>query len=533
MIRKAPKTADRRVKPTHLPPEQTQQTDRIHRQIASLVNESMKDLQQQVAALVREQRRMAAVLEQMTRHIRPTDDETAAHTGNNRDEPELPLWIAGGITAGKASGRTNHPTPPPRMPPVPQDTTAPPKNIHGDPTTGKAPRGDALLSRGEEELPLDLVSTGWPRPAGKTRRDDSHNRKPASGMPDEAPLGSFQPKSEATQCPTAGGTTAQNPRPALSVAQGAGSDEPNMDTGEIPSGSPVFFPPKIDSRPAMGKFTWAMVSIFLIASAFWLVSQVRPALTGSTAGPGVTTAPAPSPSATFQPIALPAKKPFASLHPAPVPNAAMPPSGESPPDPSSRLSRATDRTGAERALSPPEADVPIGENKIALTARPNEAAFEASAGKGTIRHPRYPYAILIASVRTSAQANRAVVQYGRISPSPYWTEVDLGGDGIWYRIFSGLFETPEAARRMIKERGLADALTKHTPWVARVGTYSKETAETVSRRIVQETPWMPYNIDIGQGRASVNVGAFYTEAGARRQCDMLGARGIDCAVEKR
>lgn len=98
--------------------------------------------------------------------------------------------------------------------------------------------------------------------------------------------------------------------------------------------------------------------------------------------------------------------------------------------------------------------------------------------------------------------------------------------------FSGLFETPETARRMIEEKGLVDALTKHTPWVARVGTYDKESAEAISRQLVQETPWMPYHIDAGEGRKSVNVGAFYTKAGAHRQCEILGARGVDCTVEK-
>ncbi|MBI9085166.1 MAG: SPOR domain-containing protein [Desulfobacterales bacterium] len=531
MSRKTPMMADRHVNPITLPPEQTPLTDRIRLQIASLVNESMRDMQQQMAALVREQRRMAAVLEQMTRHLRLTSDETTVHAGD-RDESELPLWIACGITDDKASGSTADAKPTPDMPSGPHDAPGRPKNIDS-PAMGKASHGDALPSRKEEELPLDLLPTGWPRPAAKTRFDDSHDKKTVSDMPVEASVGTPQPKSEAAQCPTADGTTVQDPRPDRSVAQDSKIDEPNMDTGEIPSGSPIFFPPKGDSRPATGKFIWALTALGLIAAAFWLASHVLSPGSGSTVEPSATAAPAPNPSATFQRITLPKKQPLPPLQPPSALDATPHPLGKTSTDPINHLSMAVDPLPLEVDPLQPEADNPSGDDNAALTIPPKGATVQETAGKTTTRLPRYPYTILIASVRTPAQANRAVAQYGRIGLSPYWAEVDLEEKGIWYRVFSGLFETPEAAKQQVVEKGLADALVKHTPWVARVGTYDKGTAEAVSRRLVQETPWMPYSSDAGEGRQSVYVGAFYTEAGARRQCDILGARGVDCTVGKR
>jgi cell division septation protein DedD len=95
-----------------------------------------------------------------------------------------------------------------------------------------------------------------------------------------------------------------------------------------------------------------------------------------------------------------------------------------------------------------------------------EAAIPPPLGDATVRaetnqketSTSYPYSIYLGSYGTLERAEKAVLKYKENGLSSlYWQEVDLGDKGVWYRVFTGHFETKNEAEEYVKERQLVDA----------------------------------------------------------------------------
>ena len=54
-------------------------------------------------------------------------------------------------------------------------------------------------------------------------------------------------------------------------------------------------------------------------------------------------------------------------------------------------------------------------------------------------------------------------EYNQIDLEPYVVKVDLGENGIWWRIFAGHYETREGAIRGINKFGLTDKIVLKEP----------------------------------------------------------------------
>ncbi len=85
----------------------------------------------------------------------------------------------------------------------------------------------------------------------------------------------------------------------------------------------------------------------------------------------------------------------------------------------------------------------------------------------------YPYSVYLGSYSSLDGVERALLEYSKNGLSSlYWQEVDLGDKGIWYRVFSGQFETKGEAEEYIKQRQLVDAEVQKTKQGASVASIS-------------------------------------------------------------
>lgn len=148
--------------------------------------------------------------------------------------------------------------------------------------------------------------------------------------------------------------------------------------------------------------------------------------------------------------------------------------------------------------------------------------------------PAYPFSIKLAHFRTQNEAAAATAAYiASEDVVAYWVKVDLGAQGIWYRVFGGHFESADTANGFLKEHGLTDGIVKTTKYANWIG--ASEDAVVVQEKAAEITAsgFSPYMIQRDDGKFSLYVGAFYTKAGAEVQYRDLTAKGFQNQIVER
>lgn len=145
----------------------------------------------------------------------------------------------------------------------------------------------------------------------------------------------------------------------------------------------------------------------------------------------------------------------------------------------------------------------------------------------------YPFSILLETFIDQATAEQAIPFYQERGISAHWVKVDLGDEGIRYRVFTGIFSTMPEARQYLNENLLSDKPIKLTYYAARIGVYMDKVQLANAFVKTRETGVIPYILGTEQGEFHLYVGAFYTYIGAVDQCRDLTAAGLNCEPVKR
>jgi len=69
-----------------------------------------------------------------------------------------------------------------------------------------------------------------------------------------------------------------------------------------------------------------------------------------------------------------------------------------------------------------------------------------------------PYSILLSSCQLQESVQKVLANYKETNLDPFVVKVDLGEKGVWWRIFTGHFETREIANDEKNNIGLADKI---------------------------------------------------------------------------
>ena len=145
----------------------------------------------------------------------------------------------------------------------------------------------------------------------------------------------------------------------------------------------------------------------------------------------------------------------------------------------------------------------------------------------------YPYSIHDGSYRALPSAREAVEVYRKMGLEAYWTLVDLGEKGTWYRVFIGYFNNLESARRIIDAKSLTDVKPEETRYANLIGTYAAEDDLQRQSRLVAESGYSSYVIRDDNGKLNLYVGAYGTLKNAEEFSAELNARGIPSRVVER
>ncbi|MBW2310781.1 MAG: polysaccharide biosynthesis tyrosine autokinase [Deltaproteobacteria bacterium] len=143
----------------------------------------------------------------------------------------------------------------------------------------------------------------------------------------------------------------------------------------------------------------------------------------------------------------------------------------------------------------------------------------------------YPYTIITGSFRDLERANEAVSFHrGRDQAQSYWSYVDLGEKGKWYRVCVGLFETRQEAERFKNKLGIPGSRVLKTAYTNEIGYFSSK--EEMEERAVslKKVGYMPYSIEVPQRGYRLLIGAFVTKEGAIEMARILKDDGIESRV---
>jgi murein DD-endopeptidase MepM/ murein hydrolase activator NlpD len=145
----------------------------------------------------------------------------------------------------------------------------------------------------------------------------------------------------------------------------------------------------------------------------------------------------------------------------------------------------------------------------------------------------FPYSLYLGSYRNLKSVEKAASMYATKGLSTYWTKVDLGKKGRWYRVFAKHFRNKEEAEAFEKQNGITGSEVKRIKYANFIGTYSREDEVEDKILSLSKRGFSPYTIEYGEQRVRLFVGAFFTEAGANSQYHELQSKGIQNKVVMR
>lgn len=145
----------------------------------------------------------------------------------------------------------------------------------------------------------------------------------------------------------------------------------------------------------------------------------------------------------------------------------------------------------------------------------------------------YPYSVYLGSVQGMDYVKRAMSSYESQGLSAYWSKVDLGAKGTWYRIFAGYFRSAQEAEAFIQQKRIKDGEVKETKYSNLIGTFGSKQAGEEKALALARLGVSAYWIPAADGQVRVYSGAFITKEGAEKNQSELNSKGIKGEIVER
>lgn len=188
--------------------------------------------------------------------------------------------------------------------------------------------------------------------------------------------------------------------------------------------------------------------------------------------------------------------------------------------------------GAQQPLAEQTVGMASGAEAIA----PGPAASarnDHSAAPDDVNRPAYPFSVLLGSYDDLQQARQVAALYEKKGLVSYWVKVDLGDEGVRYRVFGGFFAAAEEAKQVALAHRLSPLAVKATRYAVQVGAPFQGQGDDVAYDVLQSKGFAPYRVTAADNARVTYIGAFYTEKGARDLMAALDPLGLDSRVVER
>ena len=95
-----------------------------------------------------------------------------------------------------------------------------------------------------------------------------------------------------------------------------------------------------------------------------------------------------------------------------------------------------------------------------------------------------PYSIWLSSCQRQESIQKVLSKYKKINLKPYTVKVDLGENGIWWRIYAGHYKTREEAIREKNRYGITNKIVLKAPCADCPDTYDNENVEVNKKSFI-------------------------------------------------
>jgi len=187
--------------------------------------------------------------------------------------------------------------------------------------------------------------------------------------------------------------------------------------------------------------------------------------------------------------------------------------------------------------APPAPVQPPAVAKKAETPQPSPQPKEAAAAKTVApaagSGAGCPYSVYLGSVQSMEFVKKDMSSYEGQGLSTYWSKVDLGPKGIWYRLFTGHFKSAQEAEAFIQQKNIKDGEVKETRYTNLIGAFRTKQAGEEKALALMKMGLSAYSIQAGDGQVRLFSGAFITKEGAEKNQAELNAKGIKSEIVER
>jgi hypothetical protein len=237
-----------------------------------------------------------------------------------------------------------------------------------------------------------------------------------------------------------------------------------------------------------------------------------------------TPAPAVQPPVKVEPPPAPVQPPEKSLPAVPPPPVQAPVKSlpQAPPPPVQPPVKSEPKAPAA-PVQPPA--VPKKVETPQTASQPKEVV----SGSGV----SYPFSVYLGSLQTMEYVKKAMSSYESQGLSIYWSKVELGAKGTWYRVFTGHFRSAQEAEAFIQQKRIKDAEVKETRYSNLIGTFGTKQGGEEKALALARMGLSAYWIQGADGQVRLYSGAFITREGAEKNHAELNSKGIKSEIVER
>jgi len=167
------------------------------------------------------------------------------------------------------------------------------------------------------------------------------------------------------------------------------------------------------------------------------------------------------------------------------------------------------------------------------SAQPKEVAAAKTVPPLSASGVAYPYSVYLGSFQNLEYLKKALSIYENQGLSCYWTRVELGAKGSWYRVFTGHFRSAQEAEAFIQQKRIKDGEVKETRYSNLIGTFGTKQGGEEKALALASMGLSAYWIQTADGQVRLYSGAFITKEGAEKNQAELNSKGIKSEIVER
>ncbi len=155
----------------------------------------------------------------------------------------------------------------------------------------------------------------------------------------------------------------------------------------------------------------------------------------------------------------------------------------------------------------------------------------------TTAQPFFPYTVQVGSFPCKETSVFEATKSRRYGDNGFTSKATIPGKGTWYRVFIGVYQTMEEARKTainLKTHDYPDAFAVKLPYAIRIEGVEPDGHQKTAAQNLRSKGFLAYHVsDVNYDKNEILIGAYKTAAESEQYANALKKEGIPATVIKR